>query len=151
MSQTEAKQIKGYILRIREDFLLNTAFVEVLTHNNFIEVKLPTKVENYKYKPFLNFGNLILFDLVKTRKHWIVTHLDYLHKLHFQDWAYIKFETLSELNKILLKNLHIDQGCKVLDTLKLYLERLDDLTLKEDPKNFLIEFESKILSDLGFN
>jgi hypothetical protein len=124
MPQTASKQVRGYLLKIREDFLHDSAFAEILTDQTYLEVKLPTKLENYKYKPFLHFGNLLTFDLVKTRKHWIVTHIEYYEKLNYTGWSYEKFEAIADLNKLLVLSLHLDQECQILDWLREYLRLL---------------------------
>lgn len=149
MSQTQAKQIKGYLLKVREDLLLNTAFAEILTDTTYLEVKLPTKIENYKYKSFLNFGNLLSFDLVKTRKHWVVTHIECYEKLNFNTWNYHKFEVLVQINKILLQNLHLDQECLILDWVRQILNKIDI----EDELNsqvFEADFRHDLETRLGF-
>ena len=150
MSQTESKQIKGYILKVREDFILNSALAEILTDSTLFEVKLPAKLENYKYKSMLNFGNLLSFDLVKTRKHWVVTHIECYEKLNYPSWSYLKFEILSQMNKILLQNLHLDQECQIFDWLRDELNKLNNFQDSLDQKIFLDQFLRNLEIRLGF-
>lgn len=150
MSQTESKQIKGYILKVREDFILNSALAEILTDSTLFEIKLPAKLENYKYKSLLNFGNLLSFDLVKTRKHWVVTHIECYEKLRYSTWSYLKFEMLIHMNKALLQNLHIDQECQIFEWLRNELNKLDCLSDHFDQKLFQEEFLTNLEIRLGF-
>jgi hypothetical protein len=150
MPQTESKQVKGYFLRVREDFILNSALGEILTDKTLLEVKLPAKLENYKYRSMLNFGNLLTFDLVKTRKHWIVTHIECYEKLDYSAWSYLKFEVLVQMNKLLLQNLHLDQECQILDWLRDELYSLNTSKTDFDQQNFLADFLLKLEVKLGF-
>ena len=150
MSQTQAKQITGFILKIRENLIINSAFAQILTPQTLIEVKLPTKVENYRYRSVLNFGNLLALDLVKTRKHWIVTHIECKSKLDLAKWNYAKFEVLTQMNQFLIQNLHLDQDCAILETVQEFLEILDKADSKTDLVPFTLSFQDFVQVRLGF-
>ncbi len=98
----------------------------------------------------LNFGNLLTFDLVKTRKHWIVTHIECYEKLDYSAWSYLKFEVLVQMNKLLLQNLHLDQECQILDWLRDELYSLNTSKTDFDQQNFLADFLLKLEVKLGF-
>ncbi len=151
MPQTQVKQIRGYILKIREDLIINSAFAQILTDQTLIEVKLPTKVENYRYRSVLNFGNLLALDLVKTRKHWIVTHIECHHKPDFSRWNYSKFENLSLMNQFLVDNLHLDQDCSILECVHSYILVLEQTSLDGDINHLMLSFQDRIQAQLGFS
>jgi len=151
MSQTQVKQIQGYILKIREDLIINSAFAQVLTDQTLIEVKLPTKVENYRYRSVLNFGHLLAFDLVKTRKHWIVTHIECRAKPELSQWNYFKFENLILMNQFLIENLHLDQDCHILDSVGSYISDLNQASIEGDTQNLTQFFQNQIQAKLGFS
>lgn len=146
---TEVKQVQAYILRIREDMLIDSCFCEILTPELYMEVKLPSKVDDYRYKPLINFGFLLQLDLIKTRKHWIVTHIEALSKLRLSTWEYSQFELLTQMNRVLVKHLHIDQECHLHPLVKGYLRALD---VRKYPSSgeLLHKFEEDLMSWLGF-
>ena len=98
----------------------------------------------------LNFGNLLSFDLVKTRKHWVVTHIECYEKLNYPSWSYLKFEILSQMNKILLQNLHLDQECQIFDWLRDELNKLNNFQNSLDQKIFQEQFLRNLEIRLGF-
>ena len=150
MSETQVKQILGFVLKIREDLIINSAFAQILTPHSLIEVKLPTKVENYRYRSVLNFGHVLALDLVKTRKHWIVTHIECKSKLDLSSWSYIKFEILTQMNSFLLQNLHLDQDCHIADVIQEFLQNLDTADSAIDLKELLLYSQNHIEHKLGF-
>ena len=146
---TESKIITGYFLTKREDLLINACFCTILAQNQYLEIKLATKFEDSRFRNWLHFGNLLEFELKKTRKHWILVGLELKYRLEVESWPYFRFETLAEMDKILTKHLHLDQDCTILKLVyqKLYvLSKLDSIKVKA----FLEKFEQDLMQEMGF-
>jgi hypothetical protein len=92
----------------------------------------------------------LAFDLVKTRKHWIVTHIECKAKLDLTKWNYTKFEVLTQMNNFLLQNLHLDQDCLILEVVQNFLEKLDKSVSGSDFQALLLLFQDSIQGNLGF-
>jgi hypothetical protein len=138
----------GYFITKREDLLINACFCKLLGQDSLIEFKLPSKFENSRYKNILQFGNLLEFELIKTRKHWILVNLELKNKLNFSQWSYFKYEILSNMVQVIIKNLHPDQECHVLEIVTRNIQKLDFETTQN--KNFIINFEQDFMQALGF-
>ncbi|GAB4144247.1 MAG: hypothetical protein OHK0017_02570 [Patescibacteria group bacterium] len=141
----------GYLLKIRQDLVLNVSFAWFLTESQVIEIKLPSSVADSKFAAILNFGNKLQIELIKTRKHWILRQADVLFRPDFSRWDYSKFELLAELNKIILDSVHLDQDCRINDIIDRYIQVLNKPELNLPIKEAAVQFKNELLRRLGFS
>ncbi len=112
MSQ-QIRQIKGVVLEVTTERISKVAFCKILTYQKLEEIKLPTIPEKYKLTHLLQPNYLIDFEVVLTRKNWILTSIysfntivspknyeEYL--LYFKQIEYIKNHLKVEQNTHIL-------------------------------------------------
>ncbi len=117
----EIRTIKGVFIETFHDSILGISYGKILTNDTLESVKFPTNLENYKYKYVIQPNFLVEVELVKTRKNWIVkTILNY--KTFFEPQDYGDYLNLSEIIKILQKNIMEEQKTNALEFLLSYFE-----------------------------
>jgi hypothetical protein len=68
----QIRQISGLLLGIFDDEILRVSYAKILTNDKVESVRLPTNVDNYKYKHLLQPNYKLELELIKTRKNWIL-------------------------------------------------------------------------------
>jgi hypothetical protein len=138
----EQRLISGIPLSIFTDELMNISFVRVLTKDSVESYKIPTHIDNYKYKHFLNPLFFLEVEIIKTRKNWIFKHIHNYKNLR-KIKTYEEALNQSEVVKMILKYVQEDQETNILDFVL-------DFFQNGDLVEGIVDFEVQLLEKLGF-
>jgi hypothetical protein len=137
----EIKQLTGIFLDVYTDTVLNLSYGRFLTDSTLTSIKLPTQIDNYKYKHLIQPNQLLNIEVVKTKKNWILRHILHSKEIYkpkdYQDFLYF-----AESIKSIKNNLREEQTTSALPVLVEYwslCERID-----------LAVFEKLLQKVLGF-
>jgi hypothetical protein len=137
----EIKQLTGIFLDVYTDTVLNLSYGRFLTDSTLTSIKLPTQIDNYKYKHLIQPNQLLNIEIVKTKKNWILRHILQSKEIYkpkdYQDFLYF-----AESIKLIKQNLREEQTTSALPVLVEYwrlCERID-----------LAVFEKLLQKVLGF-
>jgi hypothetical protein len=120
-------------LTVYTDEVLRLSYLKYLTQSRFETLKLPIHFSEYRYQHLLNPGNLIMVELVRTKKNWILKNIlqskeiikiheytDYLKFAHLSKTIMNYFQEESEVEIFdLIINLFTIYGIENLDEKKL--------------------------------
>ena len=126
----EIKQLTGIFLEIYTDTLLNLSYGRILTGQTLVSIKLPTQIDNYKYKHLLQPNQLLEIEIVKTKKNWILKHI-LRSKEIYKPKDYSDFLVFAECIKLVRQNLREEQTTTALPVLIEYWGRVERLDLKQ--------------------
>ncbi len=109
----EIQQLTGIFLEVYTDSILNISYGRILTDSTLTSVKLPTQIDNYKYKHLIQPNQLLSIEIVKTKKNWILQHI--LHsKEIYKPKDYQDFLFFAESIKMIRQNLREEQTTSAL-------------------------------------
>jgi hypothetical protein len=137
----EIRQVKGIIVSIFTDTVLNLSYCKILTEKRVESLRFPTSLDNYKHKHLIQPHYLLHLEIVKTKKNWIVKSVlghEELYKPHTFD-DYMK---LSEVSKILSKNVIDEQSTNILYFMVAYFKNIIDINISD--------FDRLLQKNLGF-
>jgi hypothetical protein len=141
MSNTELKTVTGIILDTFQDTMIKTSYIKVLTTDKIESIRLPSSLENYKYKYLLQPNYLLELELVKTRKNWILkdilSHESFYTPVTFED--YLSF---GQLSKSIKENTRDQQQTDILGFVIEYFRVFPKLNIQH--------FELRLQQALGF-
>jgi hypothetical protein len=139
----ENKSLRGIPLKIITEEIMKVSYVKILTDEGVETFKIPTHVQNYRLRHLLNPNFIISFEVVKTRKNWILKHIhNYQDIFQKAKYNYQDYLTISEIAKIILIYSKEDQKTGLLRFIENYLETKDNIDL--------LNFEVLVLEFLGF-
>jgi hypothetical protein len=131
----QIRQIQGIFIDFFNDDIMNISYGRILTLDTLEVIKLPTILENYKYRYLLQPSFLVNIEVVKTRKNWILKSvLDSQEIYKPQD--YQDFVNLAEVIKLLQKNIIEEQKTQALEFILSYFAMLKSTQSKIDILNF---------------
>lgn len=138
----ELREITGITLSIWQDHVMDTSFVNILTEAELFSAKLPSTITRYKLAHLINPEYLLDFELVKTRKNWIIKNI-VIRKRIAQPGSYDEHTIFAEMIKTIQKLTHSDQQTNSLSVLLRFLQHpLSKIKLSD--------FENALLHAEGF-
>ncbi|NJK70955.1 MAG: hypothetical protein HC932_01680 [Thermales bacterium] len=125
------------------DEVFKITYLTMLTENSVESIKLPTNFNNYKYSHLIRPDYLLNLEIIKTRKNWILKNILKFQQIN-QPACYNDFLKQSEISKIILKHLHMEQETNILSFLikTFQANPINELDIKE--------FEQNLTKSLGF-
>jgi len=110
----ESQILSGIPIKSYSDEILKVTFVNLITKDTCVKIKLPTNIENYRYGYLINPCNLLTCDLVKTKKHWVLRQIVSTKTL-CEPKNFSQFMQISEIGKKLKEKLWEGQEVEILD------------------------------------
>jgi hypothetical protein len=139
----EYKKIEALPLKVFTDEIFKISYLSCLTRDNYLKIKLPCNVKNYKYQHLLKPNFIITCELIKTRKNWILKDIlgfiEICQLKSFED--YLKY---SQICNHLEENIRENQPLDTLDFLEKFWQKNSIQNIS------LSEFESSLKINLGF-
>ena len=137
----EIRQVKGIFVHIFTDTVLNLSYGKILTEKRVESLKFPSNIENYKYKYLIQPHYLLHIEIVKTKKNWIVKSV-LGHEELYKPETYDDYVKLSEISKLLSKNVIDEENTNVLYFLVAYLKNVKHINVED--------FNKLLQKNLGF-
>lgn len=137
----ELKEDTVIVLRVWQDHMMETSFLDVLGTRQIYSVKLPSTIDKYKFGHLINPEYLLDIELIKTRKNWILKNVSIKERLA-RLTTYEEHVKLSEMIKLVQKFTSTEQ-----DT---YLQSAIIPFLRDVAMTDMTEFEAAVLSEAGF-
>lgn len=139
----ESKILSGIPIKSYNDEILKITFINLITKDNCVKIKLPTSLENYRYSYLINPCNILTCDLVKTKKHWVLRQIINTKTL-CQPKNFNEFLQVSEIGKKLKEKLWEGQEVEI-------LELVENFFLDQNWSILGVQnFEKKLDKKLGF-
>lgn len=137
----EIRQVKGIIVSVFTDSVLNLSYCKILTEKRVESLRFPTCLDNYKHKHLIQPHYLLHLEIVKTKKNWIVKSV-LGHEELYQPKTFDDYMKLSEVSKILSKNVIDEQSTNILYFMVAYFKNIIDINISD--------FDRFLQKNLGF-
>jgi hypothetical protein len=138
----EIREIWGIVLSTFTDELFSFSYIRVLTETKFESFKLNTQYEKCKFNHLLNPNYLLKFELIKTRKNWIVRSiLEYKHIS--KPVSYKDFLNQAECIKIIENSITQDEIVSILPFVVKEFSSLENISLDQ--------FSQQLKTQLGYS
>lgn len=139
----EFRTEKGFVIDTYTDEVMGVTWVKFLNQKTLESLKLPQIITKYKHANIIKYPNILIVELIKTRKNWILKDIVTYTKLTDLD-KYTDFVKYSEILRLIKKYVYTDQEVEIIDF-------LTDFFTKDFNVRTIEEFESKLLNKLGFS
>jgi hypothetical protein len=137
----EIRQVKGIFVSFFTDSVLNLSYGKILTEKGVESLRFPTSLDNYKYKHLIQPHYLLHIEIVKTKKNWVITSV-LGHEELYKPQTYDDYVKLSEISKILGKNVIDEQITNILYFLVTYFKNVLNINVSD--------FDRMLQKNLGF-
>jgi hypothetical protein len=137
----EIRQVKGIFVSYFTDSILGLSYGKILTEKRVESLRFPTSLDNYKHKHLIQPHYLLHIEIVKTKKNWIVKSILGFEEL-FKPQTYDDFVKLSEISKLLGKNVLDEQSTNILYFFVTYLKNVVNINVAD--------FDKMLQKNLGF-
>ncbi len=125
----EIRQVKGIFVHIFTDAILNLSYGKILTEKKVESLKFPSSIENYKYKHLIQPHYLLHVEIVKTKKNWIIKTV-LSHEELYKPQVYDDYVKLSEISKLISKNIIDEESTDVLYFLVSYFKNIKNINVE---------------------
>ena len=139
----QIRQLLAIPMEIYSDKVFNFSYIRFLEKQKMESIKLPSNFGSYKYQHLLRPNYLLSFEVVKTRKNWVITSIHKYWQITSLD-SYNDFLSYTQFIKYLTENLKEGQPNKLLDFL------LDNLENRPFSSIDIEKLKSGVQQKLGF-
>jgi hypothetical protein len=137
----EIRQVKGIFVGFYTDTMLNLSYGKILTEKRVESLRFPCSLDNYKHKHLMQPHYLLHLEIVKTQKNWIVKSI-LGHEELYKPVTYDDYVKLSEISKILSKNVIDEQSTNILYFMVTYFKNVLNINVSD--------FDRMLQKNLGF-
>jgi hypothetical protein len=136
----EIREITGMFVSVFTDDIMPYSYIRILTDSTVETVKLPSRFNDSKFRHYFSPYNILVLELIKTRKNWIVKDISVQESI-VTNPSFDHILKHSQMLKLVSENVTEGQDIAILDW---FIAQIKEAGVEINLENFKKDLHQKI-------